>query len=57
MTPPTWRGPLNQILYVTNRYPLTDELADDVAADMIRRRQLSSGPEVYHQAISEALRS
>jgi hypothetical protein len=57
MTQATWRGPLNEILYVTNRYPLTDELADTVAADMIRRRPLCSGPEVYHRAISEALLS
>ena len=57
MAQPEWRGVLNQILYVANRYPFTDEFVDRIAVDMIGRFQLWCGPDVYHQAISEALQS
>jgi hypothetical protein len=57
MAQPEWRGVLNQILYVANRYPFTDESVDRIAVDMIGRFQLWCGPDVYHQAISEALQS
>jgi hypothetical protein len=51
-----WRGILNHLLYVVQfDRELSDATIDEIAEKMVVRRGLTAGPEVYYQALSQAL--
>jgi len=56
MTEEEWRGILNHLLYVVQfDRELSDATIDEIAEKMVVRRGLTAGPEVYYQALSQAL--
>jgi hypothetical protein len=51
-----WQSVVSQLLYsVGLNSTLDDELAQQLAAMMIRRQGLTDGPEVYHRGLSQAV--
>jgi hypothetical protein len=55
---PDWSGPINQLLYGLIYSPeITDELVDFFADSAANRTTLGLGPEVYYEAINDALAS
>lgn len=53
-----WRGPINQLLYsLTFTREITDETVTYIADTAVNYTALGLGPEVYYQAINDALAS